>query len=110
VLTTHDMRSLLECISFVPRTAVHFITTGTLVALLASSAMKLGGSVQSLKLVSAHLPSIPAHSAGSLVSGEPHDRLRPLGRGAGGRLVLTELFADRDRLPRHWCPHLDTLR
>jgi len=45
VLTIHDMRSLLECISFVRRTAVqtavHVITTGILVALLAGIAMKL---------------------------------------------------------------------
>jgi hypothetical protein len=36
-LTIHDMRSLLECISFVRRTAVHtavhVITTGILIAL-----------------------------------------------------------------------------
>jgi Family of unknown function (DUF6127) len=45
VLTIHDMRSLLECISFVRRTAVqtavHVITTGILIALLAGIAMKL---------------------------------------------------------------------
>lgn len=45
VLTIHDMRSLLECISFVRRTAVqtavHVITTGILVALLAGIAVKL---------------------------------------------------------------------
>ena len=45
VLTIHDMRSLLECIQFVRRTAVqtavHVITTGVLVALLAGIAMKL---------------------------------------------------------------------
>ena len=45
VLTIHDMRSLLECISFVRRTAVqtavHVITTGILLALLAGVAMKL---------------------------------------------------------------------
>jgi hypothetical protein len=38
VLTIHDMRSLLECISFVRRTAVqtavNVITTGVLIALL----------------------------------------------------------------------------
>ena len=38
VLTIHDMRSLLECIQFVRRTAVqtavHVITTGVLIALL----------------------------------------------------------------------------
>jgi hypothetical protein len=45
VLTIHDMRSLLECISFVRRTAVqtavHVITTGILIALLTGIAMKL---------------------------------------------------------------------
>jgi hypothetical protein len=45
VLTIHDMRSLLECIQFVRRTAVqtavNVITTGVLVALLAGIAMKL---------------------------------------------------------------------
>jgi Family of unknown function (DUF6127) len=45
VLTIHDMRSLLECISFVRRTAVqtavHVITSAALVALLAGIAMKL---------------------------------------------------------------------
>lgn len=45
MLTIHDMRSLLECISFVRRTAVqtavHVITTGILLALLAGVAMKL---------------------------------------------------------------------
>ena len=50
VLTIHDMRSLLECISFVRRTAVqtavHVITTGVLIALLTGIAMKLGGSAR----------------------------------------------------------------
>ena len=45
VLTIHDMRSLLECIQFVRRTAVqtavHVITTGVLIALLVGIAMKL---------------------------------------------------------------------
>jgi hypothetical protein len=45
VLTIHDMRSLLECISFVRRTAVqtavNVITTGTLVAMLTGIAVKL---------------------------------------------------------------------
>lgn len=45
VLTIHDMRSLLECTSFVRRTAfqtaVHVITTGVLIALLTGIAMKL---------------------------------------------------------------------
>jgi len=45
VLTIHDMRSLLECISFVRRTAVqtavHVITTGVLIALLTGIAMRL---------------------------------------------------------------------
>ncbi|MFO1144052.1 MAG: hypothetical protein U1E59_17090 [Amaricoccus sp.] len=45
VPTIHDMRSLLECISFVRRTAVqtavNVITTGVLVPLLAGIAMKL---------------------------------------------------------------------
>jgi hypothetical protein len=45
VLTIHDMRSLLECISFVRRTAVqtavHVLTSAVLVALLAGIAMKL---------------------------------------------------------------------
>ena len=45
VLTIHDMRSLLECISFVRRTAVqtavHVITAGVLIALLTGIAMKL---------------------------------------------------------------------
>jgi hypothetical protein len=45
VLTIHDMRSLLECIQFVRRTAVqtavHVITTGALIALLTGLAMKL---------------------------------------------------------------------
>ena len=45
VLTIHDMRSLLECISFVRRTAVqtavHVITTGVLIALLTGITMKL---------------------------------------------------------------------
>ena len=45
VLTIHDMRSLLECIQFVRRTAVqtavHVITTGVLIALLTGIAMKL---------------------------------------------------------------------
>jgi hypothetical protein len=45
VLTIHDMRSLLECISFVRRTAVqtavHVITSAVLVALLAGIAMRL---------------------------------------------------------------------
>lgn len=45
VLTIHDMRSLLECIRFVRRTAVqtavHVITTGILIALLTGIAMKL---------------------------------------------------------------------
>ena len=45
MLTIHDMRSLLECISFVRRTAVqtavHVITTGILLVLLAGVAMKL---------------------------------------------------------------------
>ena len=45
VLTIHDMRSLLECIQFVRRTAVqtavHVITTATLIALLTGIAMKL---------------------------------------------------------------------
>jgi hypothetical protein len=44
-LTIHDMQSLLECISFVRRTAVqtavHVITTGVLIALLTGIAMKL---------------------------------------------------------------------
>jgi hypothetical protein len=44
-LTIHDMRSLLECISFVRRTAVqtavNVITTGVLIALLAGIAVKL---------------------------------------------------------------------
>jgi hypothetical protein len=44
VLTIHDMRSLLECIQFVRRTAVqtavNVITTGVLGALLAGIAMK----------------------------------------------------------------------
>ena len=42
------MRSLLECIQFVRRTAVqtavHVITTGVLIALLVGIATKLGGS------------------------------------------------------------------
>lgn len=45
VLTIHDMRSLLECIQFVRRTAVqsavNVITTGVLIALLTGIAMKL---------------------------------------------------------------------
>ena len=45
VLTIHDMRSLLECIQFVRRTAVqtavHVITTGVLIALLVGVATKL---------------------------------------------------------------------
>ena len=45
MLTIHDMRSLLECIQFVRRTAVqtavHVITTGILIALLTGIAMKL---------------------------------------------------------------------
>ena len=45
VLTIHDMRSLLECIQFVRRTAVQtavrVITTGALITLLAGVAMKL---------------------------------------------------------------------
>ena len=41
VLTIHDMRSLLECIQFVRRTAVHVITTGVLIALLVGIATKL---------------------------------------------------------------------
>ena len=45
VLTIHDMRSLLECIQFVRRTAVqtavHAITTATVIALLTWIAMKL---------------------------------------------------------------------
>ena len=45
VLTIHDMRSLLECIQSVGRTAVqtavHVITTATLIALLTGIAMKL---------------------------------------------------------------------
>jgi hypothetical protein len=45
VLTIHDMRSLLECISFVRRTAVqtavNVLTTGALIALLTGIAMKL---------------------------------------------------------------------
>lgn len=45
VLTIRDMRSLLECIQFVRRTAVqtavHIITTGLLIALLTGIAMKL---------------------------------------------------------------------
>ena len=45
VLTIHDMRSLLECISFVRRTAVqtavHVITSAVLVALLTGVAMKM---------------------------------------------------------------------
>lgn len=45
VLTIHDMRSLLECIQFVRRTAVqtavHVITTGALIALLTGIAIKL---------------------------------------------------------------------
>jgi Family of unknown function (DUF6127) len=45
VLTIHDMRSLLECIQFVRRTAVqtavHVITTAALIALLTGIAMKL---------------------------------------------------------------------
>jgi len=45
VLTIHDIRSLLECISFGRRTAVqtavHVITTGVLIALMTGVAMKL---------------------------------------------------------------------
>ena len=45
VLTIHDMRSLLECIQFVRRTAVqtavHVIATGAVIALLTGIAMKL---------------------------------------------------------------------
>jgi len=45
VLTIHDMRSLLECVQFVRKTAVqtavHVITTGALIALLTGIAMKL---------------------------------------------------------------------
>jgi hypothetical protein len=45
VLTIHDMRSLLECVQFVRRTAVqtavHVITTAALIALLTGIAMKL---------------------------------------------------------------------
>ena len=45
VLTIHDMRSLLECIQFVRKTAVqtavHVITTGALIALLTGIAVKL---------------------------------------------------------------------
>lgn len=45
VLTIHDMRSLLECIQFVRRTAVqtavHVITTGVLIALLTGIVLKL---------------------------------------------------------------------
>ena len=45
VLTIDDRRSLLECISFVRRTAVqtavHVITTGIFIALLTGIAMKL---------------------------------------------------------------------
>ena len=45
VLTIHDMRSLLECISSVRgtavQTAVHVITTGILIGLLTGIAMKL---------------------------------------------------------------------
>ena len=45
VLTIHDMRSLLECIQFVRRTAVqtavHVITTAVLIALLTGIAMRL---------------------------------------------------------------------
>jgi hypothetical protein len=45
VLTIHDMRSLLECIQFVRRTAVqtavNVITTGVLIALPTGIAMKL---------------------------------------------------------------------
>ena len=44
-LTIRDMRSLLECIQFVRRTAVqaavHVITTATLIVLLTGIAMKL---------------------------------------------------------------------
>jgi hypothetical protein len=44
-LTIHDMRSLLECIQFVRRTAVqtavHVITTGVLIGLLTGIALKL---------------------------------------------------------------------
>ena len=44
-LTLHDKQSLLECIQFVRRTAVqtavHVITTATLIALLTGIAMKL---------------------------------------------------------------------
>ena len=45
VLTIHDMRSLLECVQVVRRTAVqtavHVITTAVLIALLTGVAMKL---------------------------------------------------------------------
>lgn len=45
VLTIHDMRSLLECIQLVRRTAVqtavNVITAGVLIALLTGIAMKL---------------------------------------------------------------------
>ena len=44
-LTIHDIRSLLECIQLVRRTAVetavNFITTGVLIALLTGIAIKL---------------------------------------------------------------------
>ena len=45
MLTIHDMKSLLECIQFVRRTAVqttvNVITTGVVIALLSGIAMKL---------------------------------------------------------------------
>ena len=41
VLAIHHVRSLLECVQFVRKTAVHVITTRVLVALLAGIAMKL---------------------------------------------------------------------
>ena len=45
VVTIHDMRSLLECVQFVRRTAVqtavHVITTAVLIALLTGIAIKL---------------------------------------------------------------------
>ena len=88
-LDIRDLRSLLDCIRLVRRTAmqtaVRMITTGVMLALLAGSRSSSRSSAAARSRPS-HNPRTnrPAHVAGFFVSGghHDHDLLRPLARRA----------------------------
>ena len=96
-LDIRDLRSLLDCVRLVRRTAmqtaVRMITTGVMLALLAGIAIKLKIFAA---VHSARHPKLSVQStrlrAGLFVSGGYHDYdlLRPLARCAGESLALAE--------------------